>query len=550
MVNSGLTYQLTRFSRFLLVSLIMDAILADPTIHQRRKTLLRMTNGVGLGDAYGTTLNRIRKQIGNRMKLGVEALMWILCSERLLKVEELCNALGVEAGTTDFNPDNVPSIQTLVSCTLGLITIDEQSSTVRLVHFTLQEYLSAHPNLFITPHSKMAEICLTYLNFQSVCQFPTTASATLPTAPFLHYASCYWGSHARKEMAENVKRLALQLLRRDANHISAGVLLCEESVDFWSWLDRHRGIPPDLRGFSGLHCIAYMGIAEIAIDMVNMKRWDLNGRDSKGATPLIWAVKYANSRIVKLLLEQRDVDPTLSDQQGLTPLVHAAIAGRRDLVRMLLERGDVNPNSPDQCGQTPLSNAAQYGYEGVVELLLGRQDVDPNPSDKCGQTPLSNAARSGHEGVVKLLLERRDLNPNSSDKYGQTPLSNAARSGHESVVKLLLGRQDVNPNTSDKWGQTPLLNATRSGYRHVVELLLERGDVNPNPSDMHGLTPLLTAAGSGSEGIVKLLLERGHVNPDSSDEYGGTPLAYAAGSGREGVVKLPFGDRIAGYNCI
>ena len=199
----------------------MDAVLAHATIHQRRQTLYKMTNGFGLDDAYSTTLDRIREQKGNRVKLGIEALMWISCSERQLKAGELCHALGVELRTTDLNSDNIPSIRTLLSCTLGLVAIDDQASTVRLVHFTLQEYLVAHPNLFITPHSMIAEICLTYLSFQSVCELSTALGVIPSTMPFLYYASCYWGFHARKEMGEDVKRLALQLLQRDANHIWA-----------------------------------------------------------------------------------------------------------------------------------------------------------------------------------------------------------------------------------------------------------------------------------------------------------------------------------------
>ena len=148
----------------------MDAILDDTTVHQRRQTLHKMTNGFGLDDAYSTTLSRIREQRGGRVKLGMEAVMWISRSKRPLRGEELCHALAVELGTTDLNVQNVPSIRTLLSCTLGLVTIDEKTSTLRLVHFTLQEYLAAHPSLFTTPHSMMAETCLTYLNFQSICK--------------------------------------------------------------------------------------------------------------------------------------------------------------------------------------------------------------------------------------------------------------------------------------------------------------------------------------------------------------------------------------------
>ena len=304
-----------------------------------------MTNGFGLDDAYSATLDRIRERKGNRVKLGMEALMWISCSERQLKAGELCHALGVELGTTDLDADNIPSIRTLLSCTLGLITIDDQASPVRLVHFTLQEYLVAHPNLFVTPHSMMAEICLTYLNFHSVCELSTTLDTIPSTMPFLHYASCYWGFHARKEMGEDVKRLALQLLQRDANHIWADVLLREEDVGFLSYRDHRFGRSPDLRGFTGLHGVIYMGVTQIAIAMVGMKRWDLNGRDSNGQTPLIWAAKHGDSTLAKLLIDQIDVDPIFSDTLGQTPLMHAAEAGHQEVVKLLLEHGDVNPDS-------------------------------------------------------------------------------------------------------------------------------------------------------------------------------------------------------------
>ena len=81
-----------------------------------------MTDGLGLGDAYGATIERIKAQGGGKSKLGMEALMWISHAERPLTVHELCDALAIELGSTDFNADNVPSITTLVGCCQGLIT--------------------------------------------------------------------------------------------------------------------------------------------------------------------------------------------------------------------------------------------------------------------------------------------------------------------------------------------------------------------------------------------------------------------------------------------
>jgi len=522
----------------------MDAVPDDTTIHQRRQTLHKMTSGFGLDDAYGTTLDRIREQRGNRVKLGMEALMWIACSGRPLKVEELCHALAVEVGATDLIAHNVPSVRTLLSCTLGLVTIDEQASIARLVHFTLQEYLVAYPSLFITPHSMIAEICLTYLNFQSICELSTKPDTILLATPFLNYASCYWGFHARKDVTEGVKRLALLLLRRDANHISADILLRQDSVGFLPPLERRSGIRPDCTGYTGLHCIAYMGIPEIAIAMVDMKVWDLNARDYRGRTPIMWVAKYGNSAHVELLLEQGDVDPTLSDKEGMTPLTQAVMCGNQDVVKLLLERSDVNADWSDEHHRTPLSYAADAGQERVIMMLLGRCEVDPGASDRFGRTPLSYAAESGHEGVMKLLLERGDINPDSLGVHRLPSPSDVAGSRNRGLVEPLLESGDRNTTWVDlHYGLAAVSYIVGSDPDRLIDRLINRhlegrGVDKSTFTFWKGSTPLLWAVGSGNKGAVKILLERGDVNPNSKNSSGDTPLKRAAVLGNEGIVRM------------
>ena len=144
--KSYLKFSTDRYiSRFLLVSLNIDAILREATIHRRRQKLSAMTNGLGLGGAYGATLDRIKGQGEEKSRLGMAALM-----------------------SPSLNSDNLPSIGTLLVCCQGLVAVDKEASKVRLVHFTLQEYLRTHPEPFGTAHSTMAEICLSYLNSQQV----------------------------------------------------------------------------------------------------------------------------------------------------------------------------------------------------------------------------------------------------------------------------------------------------------------------------------------------------------------------------------------------
>jgi len=153
------------------------------------------------------------------------ALMWISHAERPLELDELCHALAVEIGSLNLNPDNVPSIGTLLACCQGLIVVDEKDSTVRLIHLTLQEYLRAHPELFSTTHSTMAETCLSYLNSQQVKSLSTSPSPDLQGMPFLEYSSLCWGTHAKKGLSDCAKFLALKLFNDLNDHISTKILL-------------------------------------------------------------------------------------------------------------------------------------------------------------------------------------------------------------------------------------------------------------------------------------------------------------------------------------
>jgi len=379
-------------SRFLLVSLNIDAILQEPTIHRRRQKLNSMTDGLGLGDAYGVTLDRIKGQGGEKARLGMAALMWISHAERPLKRDELLHTLAIEIGSPDLNSDNILSIGTLLACCQGLVVIDKEISIVRLIHFTLQEYLRAHPQLFGTAHSTIAETCLSYLNSQKV-----KALSDLQSTPFLEYSSLYWGTHAKRDISDCAKQLALKLFDNYNSHISAKILLEERTRYHY---DVNLG---ELSLFSGLHCASMFGIEEIVAGLIDVEGCDINQSDCDGNTPLLWA----------------------------------AWSGHEGVVKILLGRDDVNPEKGGLFDQTPLCSAAENGHEGVVKILLGRDDVNLEKLDRFGQTPLCHAARNGHEGVVKILLERDDVSSSKPDNQGRTPLSWAIRKGHNGVVALL-----------------------------------------------------------------------------------------------------------------
>ena len=394
--NPILGYQLIYIFRFLLASLNIQAILQEPTLHRRQERLSNMTDGLGLEDVYGATIERIKEQGGYKCRLGMGALIWISYAERPLEVDELCHALAIDIGSANFNPANIPSISTLVSCCQGLLTVDKEASNVRLIHFTLKEYFSAHPDIFSRPHSTIAEICLTYLNSQKVKALsidPSTnpkpnSTTLLRNKPFLKYCSLYWGVHAKRELSDRARSLALELFKEYKGHISAVILLGWELLGFFNMG------PP----FNGLHCASLLGISELVAALIATEKYDPNEKGVLGYAPLSWAAMKGHEEVVKVLLTLEEVDPNQLDVFGESPLSLAASRGHKGVVKILVEREGVNLDEPNADGRTPLSVAAERGHEEVAKILLGRDEVYPTgqiiPAEHLCRMPLRMERRN------------------------------------------------------------------------------------------------------------------------------------------------------------
>jgi len=489
-----------------------------------------MMEGLGLEGTYGATIDRIKSQDGDKSVLGMAALMWLSHAQRPLKADELSHALAVELGSADFNVSNTPSMATLVCCCQGLITVEKEASTVRLIHFTLQEYLSLHPETFSRPHSRLADICITYLSSKRVKALSADPSPDIIGIPFLRYSAVYWGVHAKRELSGSTRSLALKLLQQYDGHISTNFLLAE--------------VPHlDLAGFgtcfpfSGLHCVSFLGIAELISALLGLGCHDINGEDFGGRTPLSWAAWNGHEGVVKALLGQDEAHPDKPDNEGRTPLSYAAWGGNGGVVEILLGREDVHPGIPTNYGHTPLSYAAWHGCEEVVKMLLRREEVNPDEPSNHGQTPLSYAAWGGREGVVEILLKREEVDPDRPDNDSRTPLWYAAWKGHGRVVKMLLGQKQVDPSKPDHRGQIPLSCAVRSGHEEVAQILLEREDVDPEKPDNGGRAPLWYAVRFGRGRVVRMLLERS-ADPTRPDTNGQTPLMLAPQHANSVVIEL------------
>ena len=132
----------------------------------------------------------------------------------------------------------------------------------------------------------IAEVYLTYLNFRSIRDLPPNLDQSPPTAPLLRYASCCWGTHARRETTEGANTLALRLLDGFDKHVSSGILLTH-NFDNWN----RELCRSSSAGLTGVHGTAYLGIVEMAVALLEAKKWDIDATGVAGNTAISWAVR-------------------------------------------------------------------------------------------------------------------------------------------------------------------------------------------------------------------------------------------------------------------
>jgi ankyrin repeat protein len=155
-------------------------------------------------------------------------------------------------------------------------------------------------------------------------------------------------------------------------------------------------------------------------------------------TSLIKVSESGNSLAVeKLINEGANINEP--DSRGYTPLMYAVWSGKNETVKVLINRGaDVNRRALD--GYTPLLGASYYGFFDIAKLLIDK-GADVNARSDYKSSPLMLATAANNDELSKLLINK-GADVNAQDDSGETALHLA-----ESLVvtQCLL---DKNPDTS------------------------------------------------------------------------------------------------------
>jgi ankyrin repeat protein len=405
------------------------------------------------------------------------------------------NCTGIQIaqpGSSSVDNDNMPMQRTMIHVCMGLVMIDQRSSIISLVHYSLQEYFqNCRVDFFRQGETTIAETCLTILSFEEFskgyCYSDKKFEARLLQFPVYIYAACNWGHHAREAEKVNAE-IILSFLQNDLKLSAASQAMFFPSFKSRGYSQRFP------YHFTGVHAASFFGLKDIVNDLLVAK-----------------------------------AEPDIMDGYGQRPLLLAARNGHIEVVeRLLAANADVNAGILRTDGRTAIQAAAEGGYLKIVERLLAANANVNAAATEYGRTALQAAARVGHlEVVERLLTANAAVNAAGGDGLGgRTAIQAAAEGGHLEVVeRLLTTNADVN---AVGWHDdfTALQLAAKGGHLSVVErLLIVNADANAAAADFQGRTALQAAAEGGHVKVVKrLLAANADVNAAAAEHSGRTAL--------------------------
>ncbi|SCO06135.1 related to nucleoside phosphorylase [Fusarium fujikuroi] len=421
-----------------------------------------------LAHAYEQAMERINGQRPGEKELAMQVLSWITCAKRQLTTSELRYALATKTGKSELDRGDLTHVGDMVSVCAGLVTVDEGSDIIRLVHYTTQEYLKrTRDGWFRDPESVIATACVTHLSFNlfetGFCKTDHKFEERLRSNPFYNYAAHNWGHHALEDLTSNT--VVINFLRSKAKS------------------DYSQQVP---RRMTGLHLAGFFGVSK-AVDTLLRLEHNPDLKDTYSRTPLWYAAQNGHEAVVRLLVAA------------------GADGGHLEVVEKLLVAG-ANINA---------AAAAEGGHLEVIEKLLAAgANINAAAAGTYRQTALQAAAKGGHlEVIEKLLAAGANINAAA-----------AAKGGHLEVVKKLLAAgADVNAAAAASYrGQIALQAAAKGGYLEVVEKLLVAGaDVNAAAAKEGQIALQVAAKGGHLEVIKKLLAAGANVNAAAAASYRG-----------------------------
>jgi hypothetical protein len=240
------------------------------TMRQRSNAINDLNRLEGLDALYNAILLSLIEQSPKQARMNTRlAFQWVAWSYRPLHVDEFSCAMSIPLDRKVDPDDVIPNIERSLSALSGALLEVNNDNTVRFIHLSVLEYLTASPQCqemglnnpvhfsidMMHAHCYCASLCLSYL-IHSIPAEPLGGSTqTTPDKrfqrvryPFLEYAAEFWSHH----ILESIKSLMTRSeIETDGSidqlfNLASSFLANQQSIAMWieaSWMFNH---PPQI----------------------------------------------------------------------------------------------------------------------------------------------------------------------------------------------------------------------------------------------------------------------------------------------------------------
>ncbi|KAI9039617.1 putative TFIIIC transcription initiation factor complex subunits Tfc3 [Aspergillus affinis] len=441
----------------------------------------------------------------------------------------------------------------LVNDCCGLVSVDEEESTVHYIHHSVKQHL--FPNKpcaagfdWESLELTLGLLCMTYLNFDNfkgqLTKYKKGSSTHLK--PFqLGAQPVYQSNSVSNHMAQKLLSYSHRLQRFNSVELekkseeiftNAGISLQQaetqktafQFLDYakYFWFQHLSDIDPETHQETWIlfcQCVERLEIpadrpweaeTKTYYEEVRMPKefqWSL----AEGHFSLFLCLAERHSHLLTDLFKHEALlCVTPQDRYGLTrallqlenntdnilnhALFFAAQDGCEDSVASLLQAG------ADTSTECIVPEAPNFRREFLRRLpIITDPGRDPNQFVYY-ECPLVASAEGGHTRVVEMLIEAKaDVN---AQTVGCTALCRAAKGGHKEVVERLI---EAGADVNVKWdGQTALWLAVQNDHLETVETLLGAG-ADVNVVSLAGWTALKWAITMKNVPMVERLVQAG-----------------------------------------
>lgn len=407
--------------------------LCPPNQHLLEKLLSSLPES--LDDTYVRMLRNITP---NLIEYAQSMLNILCCAVRPLSDQELLDALAVKVGKKFlYDParrfNNLDALEAICPGFIEVVTdFDTRNVTVRIAHFSVQEFLEAERILRYQDiasfhikrsqgHTHMAAICLALLLVGSA-----GPGAAAQASPALDYCARYWPEHlVQCDARAKIEHEAVPLFQSTTGYF-------RRWVEAWD-VDGIDGVlkNPTL---SPLYYASRLGLAPVVSTLLGSRGGGVKPTLTMHVVPTMITKDSEPSSVLDVSENHIDVNVVVG-RLG-TALQAASFEGHQETVQLLLDHG-ANVNAGGGTWGTALQAASVKGHLEIVQLLLDHGSDIGAVRGLCG-TALSAAFHAGHQEVMQLLL---DNGANVNDVGGRRTAARRVsfRGLHERLRRLVTG---------------------------------------------------------------------------------------------------------------